>query len=615
MEKGSPERMLELVAEVDGRPLSRWGCDGVVFATPTGSTAYAFSAGGPDRLARGRGAAARPDQRACACSPDRLVVSPDSVLAVERPRRTTRGRASCGATAGARWSCRPAPGSRCAAASCPVLLARLHRRRSPTGWSRKFDLPVRGWRGSAVLTVVARRLAPVLEEIRIRGLGVIDDAVLPARRRPDRHHRRDRRRQDDGRDRSRPALRRARRRRAVRPASGHGARRGPAAHRTRRSGGPAGGRRRRRARRRRPPAGPVGLGRRTSRAHVGGRAVPVGVLAELAEICVAVHGQSDQPRLLRRAASARHSTATPATPSDGRWAATPPPMPSCGPLEDELAELTHAGPGAGPGGRPAAVRARGDRGGRPAGRRGRRPGRTRRTGSPTPTPCAVRPARPARRSSVTPRPATSARRRGHPGEPRRPSASSRRAATTPRWPSSPAACARSATWWPTSPPTWPPTSPASRPTPPGWRRSGAPRRHRPADPQVRRQRGRGARLGAALGRPARPRSRVTTSASPCCRSERARCSTSSATLAATVSAARGKAAVAVRHGRLRRAHRPGDAAGQGRGRRGADREPGRPRGGRPAARVRRARRRRRRDAAVPAPRCAGPAAAARRVRR
>ena len=39
--------MLEVVIEVDGRPLSRWGCDGVVCATPTGSTAYAFSAGGP----------------------------------------------------------------------------------------------------------------------------------------------------------------------------------------------------------------------------------------------------------------------------------------------------------------------------------------------------------------------------------------------------------------------------------------------------------------------------------------------------------------------------------------------------------------------------------------
>jgi NAD+ kinase len=47
VEKAARERMLDLVIEVDGRPLSRWGCDGVVFATPTGSTAYAFSAGGP----------------------------------------------------------------------------------------------------------------------------------------------------------------------------------------------------------------------------------------------------------------------------------------------------------------------------------------------------------------------------------------------------------------------------------------------------------------------------------------------------------------------------------------------------------------------------------------
>src|SRR5690606_33230174 len=46
VEKSSPA-MLELMVEVDGRPLSRYGCDGVLCATPTGSTAYAFSAGGP----------------------------------------------------------------------------------------------------------------------------------------------------------------------------------------------------------------------------------------------------------------------------------------------------------------------------------------------------------------------------------------------------------------------------------------------------------------------------------------------------------------------------------------------------------------------------------------
>ena len=39
--------MVELFVQIDGRPLSRWGCDGLIASTPTGSTAYAFSAGGP----------------------------------------------------------------------------------------------------------------------------------------------------------------------------------------------------------------------------------------------------------------------------------------------------------------------------------------------------------------------------------------------------------------------------------------------------------------------------------------------------------------------------------------------------------------------------------------
>ena len=46
IEKQNP-RMIEVFLEIDGRPLSKWGCDGVLCATPTGSTAYAFSAGGP----------------------------------------------------------------------------------------------------------------------------------------------------------------------------------------------------------------------------------------------------------------------------------------------------------------------------------------------------------------------------------------------------------------------------------------------------------------------------------------------------------------------------------------------------------------------------------------
>ena len=82
VEKAARERMLDLVIEVDGRPLSRWGCDGVVFATPTGSTAYAFSAGGP---------VVWPEVEALLMVPicahalfaGPMVVSPRSVLAAE----------------------------------------------------------------------------------------------------------------------------------------------------------------------------------------------------------------------------------------------------------------------------------------------------------------------------------------------------------------------------------------------------------------------------------------------------------------------------------------------------------------------------------------------------
>jgi NAD+ kinase len=82
VEKAARERVVEVIIEVDGRPLSRWGCDGVVCATPTGSTAYAFSAGGP---------VVWPEVEALLMVPIAahalfarpLVVSPDSVLAVE----------------------------------------------------------------------------------------------------------------------------------------------------------------------------------------------------------------------------------------------------------------------------------------------------------------------------------------------------------------------------------------------------------------------------------------------------------------------------------------------------------------------------------------------------
>jgi NAD+ kinase len=78
----STEAMIELFVQIDHRPLSRWGCDGVICATPTGSTAYAFSAGGP---------VVWPDVEALVLLPlaahalfsDPMVVSPDSEIAID----------------------------------------------------------------------------------------------------------------------------------------------------------------------------------------------------------------------------------------------------------------------------------------------------------------------------------------------------------------------------------------------------------------------------------------------------------------------------------------------------------------------------------------------------
>jgi NAD+ kinase len=82
VEKGDRERMVELVIEIDGRPLSRWGCDGVVCATPTGSTAYAFSAGGPVVFPGVEALLVVPISAHALFAPP-MVVSPESVLAVE----------------------------------------------------------------------------------------------------------------------------------------------------------------------------------------------------------------------------------------------------------------------------------------------------------------------------------------------------------------------------------------------------------------------------------------------------------------------------------------------------------------------------------------------------
>ncbi|WP_285136428.1 NAD kinase [Microbacterium sp. lyk4-40-TSB-66] len=145
VEKASRERMLEVVMAVDGRPLSSFGCDGVVIATPTGSTAYNFSAGGPIVWPTVEAIAVVPlSAHALFARP--LVVGPDASVAVEVLERTSgSGILWCDG----RRSHELPPGARVVVrrSSRPVRLARLHPAVFTERLVRKFRLPVTGWRG------------------------------------------------------------------------------------------------------------------------------------------------------------------------------------------------------------------------------------------------------------------------------------------------------------------------------------------------------------------------------------------------------------------------------------------------------------------------------------
>jgi NAD+ kinase len=147
VEKAARERMIEVVLEIDGRPLSRWGCDGVVCATPTGSTAYSFSAGGPV-VWPGVEALTVVPLSAHALFARPMVVAPTSVVAIEVQTRTQGagvlwcdGRRSIDLPPGARIEVRRG--------ASPVRLVRLHRAPFTDRLVAKFGLSVEGWRGAA----------------------------------------------------------------------------------------------------------------------------------------------------------------------------------------------------------------------------------------------------------------------------------------------------------------------------------------------------------------------------------------------------------------------------------------------------------------------------------
>lgn len=144
LEKAAREHMVDVLVEIDGRPLSRWGCDGVVCATPTGSTAYAFSAGGPVVWPEVEALLVVPIS-AHALFSRPLVVSPGSVIALELPDESSAavmwadGRRAFDLPSRARVEVRRS--------DQPVHLARLTQAPFTDRLVAKFNLPVDGWRG------------------------------------------------------------------------------------------------------------------------------------------------------------------------------------------------------------------------------------------------------------------------------------------------------------------------------------------------------------------------------------------------------------------------------------------------------------------------------------
>jgi len=145
VEKSAAERMLEVVVEIDRRPLSSFGCDGVIMATPTGSTAYAFSAGGPVVWPSVEAMLLVP-LSAHALFSRPMVISPRSLLAVEVLERSAGtgvlwcdGRRTHDLPVGARVEVSKSEKS--------VRLARLRQGPFTDRIVRKFSLPVTGWRG------------------------------------------------------------------------------------------------------------------------------------------------------------------------------------------------------------------------------------------------------------------------------------------------------------------------------------------------------------------------------------------------------------------------------------------------------------------------------------
>ena len=146
VEKSERERMLEVVVEVEEHPLSSFGCDGIVISTPTGSTAYAFSAGGPVVWPSVEALLMVPlSAHALFARP--LVIKPDALVAVEVLQRSA-GHGVLWCDGRRTWQLPPGARVEVVRSEKPVLLARLRNSTFTDRLVKKFSLPVAGWRGS-----------------------------------------------------------------------------------------------------------------------------------------------------------------------------------------------------------------------------------------------------------------------------------------------------------------------------------------------------------------------------------------------------------------------------------------------------------------------------------
>ena len=141
IEKHNRERMADLLVQVDGHALSRWSCDGILCSTPTGSTAYAFSAGGPVVWPEVDALLVVPVS-AHALFSRPLVIAPSSVIDLQVLGGdvvvSADGRRTFDAVEGATVTVRRDDQA--------IKFARIHPAPFTDRLVAKFELPVQGWR-------------------------------------------------------------------------------------------------------------------------------------------------------------------------------------------------------------------------------------------------------------------------------------------------------------------------------------------------------------------------------------------------------------------------------------------------------------------------------------